>query len=172
MAAQQGFRDAQYNLAFMHYKGYGVLQNYKEAMKWYLSAAENGLAAAQFTLGVMYLNGEGVPKDNVQAYMWFSLARANGIEEAKKLLKTEPQGFDLVITDLVMPKMSGNYLISVIKKEFPDILVIAMTGWDSYPETFIHEAQADKILEKPFKLSELDKTIKELLPSQNHKVKN
>ena len=92
--------------------------------------------------------------------------------EGLNLIKTEPQGFDLVITDLVMPKMSGNYLISVIKKEFPDIPIIAMTGWDSYPDTFVHEAQADKILEKPFKLSELDKTIKELLPSQNHKVKN
>lgn len=92
--------------------------------------------------------------------------------EGLKLLKTEPQGFDLVITDLVMPKISGNYLISMIKKEFPDIPIIAMTGWDSYPDTFVHEAQADKILEKPFKLSELDKTIKELLPSQNHKVKN
>ena len=30
--------------------------------------------------------------------------------EGLKLLKTEPQGFDLVITDLVMPKISGNYL--------------------------------------------------------------
>jgi len=92
--------------------------------------------------------------------------------EGLKLLKTKQQGFDLVITDLVMPKMSGNYLISMIRKEFPDIPVIAMTGWDSYPDTFIHEAQADKILEKPFKLSDLDKTIKELLPSQKHKAKN
>jgi two-component system cell cycle sensor histidine kinase/response regulator CckA len=85
--------------------------------------------------------------------------------EGIKILKTEQQGFDLVITDLVMPKMSGNYLISMIRKEFPHIPVIAMTGWDSYPDTFTNAAQADKVLEKPFRLSDLDKTIKELLPT-------
>jgi DNA-binding response OmpR family regulator len=80
-----------------------------------------------------------------------------------KLLETEKQGFDLVITDLIMPNISGVGLISIIKKKFPDIPVIAITGWGEHPEALATEAQADRVLEKPFDLSELDTLIKELL---------
>jgi DNA-binding response OmpR family regulator len=84
--------------------------------------------------------------------------------EGLKLLETEQQGFDLVITDLIMPNISGVALISIIKKRFPDTPVIAITGWGEHPEALATEAQADKVLEKPFELSELDRLIKDLLP--------
>jgi DNA-binding response OmpR family regulator len=80
-----------------------------------------------------------------------------------KLLETEKQGFDLVITDLIMPNISGVGLISILKKNFPDIPVIAITGWGEHPEALATEAQADRVLEKPFDLSELDILIRELL---------
>ena len=80
-----------------------------------------------------------------------------------KLLETEQQGFDLVVTDLVMPNISGVGLISIIKKKFPDLPVIAITGWGEHPEALATEAQANRVLEKPFDLSELDTVIRELL---------
>jgi len=80
-----------------------------------------------------------------------------------KLLETEQQGFDLIITDLVMPNISGVGLISIIKKKFPDLPVIAITGWGEHPEALATEAQANRVLEKPFDLSELDTLIRELL---------
>ena len=80
-----------------------------------------------------------------------------------KLLETEKQGFDLVITDLVMPNISGVGVISIIKKKIPDMPVIAITGWGEHPEALATEAQADRVLEKPFDLSELDTLIRELL---------
>jgi len=80
-----------------------------------------------------------------------------------KLLETEKQGFDLIITDLVMPNISGVGLISIIKKKYPDMQVIAITGWGEHPEALATEAQADRVLEKPFELSELDTLIRELL---------
>ena len=88
--------------------------------------------------------------------------------EGLKLLETEERGFDLVITDLVMPNISGVALISIIKKRFPDTPVIAITGWGEHPEALATEAQADKVLEKPFELSELDKAINELISSKKH----
>ncbi len=80
-----------------------------------------------------------------------------------KLIETEQQGFDLIITDLVMPNISGVGLISIIKKKFPDLPVIAITGWGEHPEALATEAQANRVLEKPFDLSELDTLIRELL---------
>jgi DNA-binding response OmpR family regulator len=92
--------------------------------------------------------------------------------EGLKLFENDQQGFDLVITDVVMPKISGMGLISIIKKKFPDTPVIAITGWGEYPEAFAAESQADKVLSKPFELSELDKAINELFSSRKHKVQD
>jgi DNA-binding response OmpR family regulator len=83
--------------------------------------------------------------------------------EGLKLFENDQQGFDLIITDIVMPKISGISLISIIKKKYPDTPVIAITGWGEYPEAFAAESQADKVLSKPFELSELDKAINELI---------
>jgi DNA-binding NtrC family response regulator len=83
--------------------------------------------------------------------------------DALKLLEAQQQGFDLVITDLVMPNISGVGLISIIKKKFPDLPVIAITGWGEHPEALATEAQANRVLEKPFDLPELDTVIRELL---------
>lgn len=80
-----------------------------------------------------------------------------------KLIEAEKQGFDLIITDIVMPNISGLAIISIVKKKYPGIPVIAITGWGEYPEKLAVEAQADLVLEKPFDLNELDDLIKDLL---------
>jgi len=95
------------------------------------------------------------------------ISSTNGLE-GLKLLENDQQGFDLIITDIVMPQISGISLISMIKKKFPDMPVIAITGWGEYPEPFSAESQADKVLSKPFELSELEKAINELISSKKH----
>jgi DNA-binding response OmpR family regulator len=88
--------------------------------------------------------------------------------EGLKLLESEKQGFDLVITDLVMPNISGVGVISIIKKKYLGTPVIAITGWGEHPEALATEAQADLVLEKPFRLPELDKIINDLLSPKKH----
>lgn len=83
--------------------------------------------------------------------------------EGMTILENDPRGFDLVITDIVMPQISGIGIISIIKRKFPDTPVIVITGWGGYPGDFATTSQADKILSKPFELSELDKAINELV---------
>lgn len=48
-------------------------------------------------------------------------------KKALDILKEEP--FEIVITDLKMPEMSGMELIKTIRKEYPDITVIVITGY-------------------------------------------
>jgi DNA-binding response OmpR family regulator len=92
--------------------------------------------------------------------------------EGLKLFENDQQGFDLVITDIVMPKISGIGLISILKKKFPNTPVIAITGWGEYPEAFATESQADKVFSKPFGLTELDKAINELISSKKQNVQD
>ena len=81
--AEAGDANAQYNLGVMYSKGEGVLQDYKEAVKWYLLAAEQGDANAQFNLGVMYRKGEGVLQDDKEAAKWYLLAAEQGYASAQ-----------------------------------------------------------------------------------------
>ncbi len=80
-----------------------------------------------------------------------------------KLFESDEKGFDLVITDLVMPNISGVAVISIIKKNNPDTPVIAITGWGEHPESLASEANADLILSKPLQLDELEVFVLDLL---------
>jgi TPR repeat protein len=82
--AEQGDAVAQFYLGVMYANGEGVLEDDKEAVKWFKLAAEQGYAKAQYNLGLMYDNGEGVIQDNVYAHMWCNIAASNGSENAKK----------------------------------------------------------------------------------------
>jgi DNA-binding response OmpR family regulator len=80
-----------------------------------------------------------------------------------KLFESDKKGFDLVITDLVMPNISGVAVISIIKKKNPATPVIAITGWGEHPESLASEANADLILSKPLQLDELEVFVLDLL---------
>ena len=90
------------------------------------------------------------------------VAASNGLD-ALKLYEAAYDNFDLVITDLVMPNIGGVALISIFKKRTPDLPVIAVTGFGEQPESLAREAKADVVLEKPFKLEDLENIVRELI---------
>ena len=90
------------------------------------------------------------------------LTAENGLDGLKHF-EEDDNGIDLVITDLVMPDISGVGVISIVKKKYPGIPVIAITGWGEHPEALATEADADLVLEKPFELSELDNHVTNML---------
>ena len=77
-AAEQGLKDAQFNLGLCYDKGQGVAQNYAEAVKWYTKAAEQGDARAQYNLGFCYDNGQGVAQNYAEAVKWYTKAANQG----------------------------------------------------------------------------------------------
>ncbi|GFO77175.1 uncharacterized protein BPLS_P5446 [Bathymodiolus platifrons methanotrophic gill symbiont] len=68
----------------MYGRGQGVVQNYKEAVKWFSKAARQGHASAQYNLGLMYANGQGIPQDYVMAHKYFNIAASSGVKKANK----------------------------------------------------------------------------------------
>ncbi len=82
---------------------------------------------------------------------------------ALKILRDKSNFFDCLITDLVMPNISGVGLISIVKKEYPHLKIIAMTGYGDQPGALASEAEADVVLFKPIDLFKIENTVSELL---------
>ncbi len=82
---------------------------------------------------------------------------------ALKVLRDKPDFFDCLITDLVMPNISGVGLISIVKKEYPSLKIIAMTGFGDQPGALASEAAADLVLFKPIDLFKIEEKVSGLL---------
>jgi TPR repeat protein len=70
----------------MYRRGEGVVQDKKEAVKWYRKAAEQGFAVAQSNLGVMYDLGQGVVQDYKEAVKWYRKSAEQGNAKAQNNL--------------------------------------------------------------------------------------
>jgi CheY-like chemotaxis protein len=72
--------------------------------------------------------------------------------------------FDLVITDLGMPDISGWEVSKAVKQRRPDVPVVVITGWGVDPDpNKVKDSKVDLIITKPFQVGQLEKTIKELV---------
>lgn len=84
--------------------------------------------------------------------------------EALKHFQENPEGYDLVLTDLTMPQMTGTEMSAQIKKIRPEVPIILFTG---YSERLSREAAVDAGIDeycmKPVALRELAHTVSRLL---------
>ncbi len=70
--------------------------------------------------------------------------------------KVEKQEFDVVLSDLGMPEMSGWELADRVKKLRSDCKIILVTGWGEQAKHELkHHPAVDDILPKPYELSDL-----------------
>ena len=86
----------------------------------------------------------------------------NGLDGIK-LLEPEGQNFALVITDLMMEDLGGVGVITILKKKYPHIPVIAMTGWGRELQEVAREKMADLVIEKPLSFSHLHQEVDRLI---------
>jgi CheY-like chemotaxis protein len=84
--------------------------------------------------------------------------------EALNLFKADPNRFDLVITDIVMPNMTGEKLANEMMGIRPDIPIVLCTG---YSEKFTRQHAADMGIEcflmKPLVMQDLAGTVRQAL---------
>jgi CheY-like chemotaxis protein len=99
----------------------------------------------------------------LQASGYNVITAANGFEALTELKKKLP---DIVLSDLNMPQMSGFELLSVVRRRFPELSVIAMSGayetGDAIPGGAIADAFYSKGHSDPSKLL---RTVAELIRS-------
>lgn len=95
----------------------------------------------------------------------YTLLDAPDPQKALTLLQTqEIQHLDLLVTDVIMPYMSGKRLYQELKKTYPQLRVIYMSG---YTANLLEKqgvpAEKRNFLPKPFSISNLLKLVEETL---------
>ncbi len=80
------------------------------------------------------------------------------------LIMTDRIGFDLIITDIMLPQMSGTEFCKMIKSKQPDLPIIMLTALGTIDEKIEgFDAGADDYMVKPFEIRELYARIKAVL---------
>ena len=84
--------------------------------------------------------------------------------EALKLFLSTPQAFDLVITDMTMPGLTGKELAKELLAARPDLPIILCTGFSEHiDEEKAKESGICGYIMKPYAASSLNKTIRDVL---------
>ena len=94
----------------------------------------------------------------------YRIIEASNGESALEFITKDAQTIDLVITDVVMPKMDGPTLIEHIKKLNPKMKIIFISGYteDSFRNSLAQDSEVH-FLAKPFNLKDLASKVKEVL---------
>ncbi len=94
-----------------------------------------------------------------------SVTAADGIDALEKM---EEKQFDIVITDINMPRLNGVGLIKRIASDFSDTDVIAITGYQTeYNYTDIIALGASDFISKPINIDEFEAKIKRVVRERN-----
>jgi len=98
---------------------------------------------------------------NMQGYLVLEASDGN---EALKMAKSYEANIQLVLTDVVMPQMSGKEMVDRLRMLRPDIKVLFMSGYTN--DAIVHHGVLDQglfYIQKPFTVDGLSKKIREVL---------
>ncbi len=92
----------------------------------------------------------------------YEVVTAGSGEEAVEKMRINP--FDLIITDICMPGISGFDVLKLVKDEYPNTEVVVMTAYGSSDnrEKALNEG-AHFYIEKPFEIKEFKKLVMQIL---------
>ena len=100
--------------------------------------------------------------DTLQSLDYVARGAVDG-EEALKLMSQEK--FDLVISDISMPRVNGFELAAHLRKNFPRVGILLITGvsTDESEKRATREKLCDGYLAKPFRIDRIEKMIDSVL---------
>jgi CheY-like chemotaxis protein len=87
---------------------------------------------------------------------------ADSGEKALEAFGHEPEAFDLVFTDIVMPGISGRELVAAVRQIRPDTPVLFMSG---YSNQITDESEGIECMTKPLDLKRLVEVISRVAAS-------
>jgi two-component system cell cycle sensor histidine kinase/response regulator CckA len=97
----------------------------------------------------------------------YKVLEAKSGESALELLQSASEPIDLLITDVVMPRMDGPTLVREVREVIPDMKVIFISGYTE--DAFRQRLDSDReihFLPKPFNLKQLASKVKEVISDE------
>jgi TPR repeat protein len=86
-SAEQGYIQAQFQLAYIYFSGGTGVPDFPEAVKWYRSAALQGHPASQYALAACYHSGKGLPRSERNALAWWLVSSMGGNNDAAEMVE-------------------------------------------------------------------------------------
>jgi DNA-binding NtrC family response regulator len=120
---------------------------------------------------ILVIEDEDAVRDMLKATLernGFRVFTASGGREALDLCEAEPDPFDVLLTDIVMPGTSGIDLAGYLAVRYPTMRVVRMSG---FTEAMLGESGLRRddslFLQKPFSREQLLATIRMALEGPN-----
>lgn len=80
--------------------------------------------------------------------------------------------YDLVLTDHMMPELTGLQLAETIRRNTPETRIVLMTAYESHRfDNVLGNENLDGFINKPFKIPNIIETVQQLLHSSESKLK-
>ena len=122
--------------------------------------AENRIVKASSPAAVE-LGGMG---QTILSSFGYTVLTATGGQKALEILSRNGKSVDLVLTDLVMPAMSGRELVEQIRERWPDIRILCTSGYVRPA----NQQEEGAFLQKPFTTQELLLKVKQALSKKEN----
>ena len=99
--------------------------------------------------------------------MGYKVVTASHGKQGFNIFSENPKGIDAIISDIVMPKMSGYELAKKVRALRNRIPILLVTGYDKGMIDHVENSlEHIKILHKPFSFQELTQILRELLKAE------
>jgi len=128
------------------------------------------VAAGQLPKGnehILFVDDEEVivqMEQQMLGSLGYQVTPFSNVEEALKTYRTQPNSFDLIITDMTMPKITGLQFAKEVLAVRPDVPVILCTGFSELiNEEKAREVGIRRYLTKPISKKDLAEAVRKVL---------
>ncbi|MBI4621724.1 MAG: PAS domain S-box protein [Verrucomicrobia bacterium] len=106
----------------------------------------------------------GFVTEKMAESLGYTVTRCTRPEEARARFTAAPSAFDLVVSDLAMPGMTGEELIEHLVRIRPDIPIVVATGYvETVRQRILERGAARAVLRKPVSRDELAQALAQSL---------
>jgi len=114
---------------------------------------------------ILLVDDDSCIRESLSAFLrgddYSVLTAVDGLDAVEKYGKTGGDRIDLVILDMVMPRMDGKEAFVKMKEINPSVKAIGITGYTNYTQEEMAALGMKRMLHKPFAFEELSRAVAE-----------